>query len=176
MAAHDPNPAQDHSAAQERRRPHLPVEAVTELDQAFTELVEVLAGDLPVTVTGRAQAQGDLLVWPWPASQAPAERARAVAGTAVVPAGRVVDVLDGRHVLMADGPRVTWGGQVSASGLTLGTLVVGAASVALLCHPEHTDLRIGGPGVYVIRREHEATVLAPNAEPAPELDWRAVID
>lgn len=169
-----PDTTRQHTSGQRTTGQQLPVG-----EDVFAALVATLGADVAVTVTGRPQAQGDLSVWPWPADVLPAERAHAVAATS--PVTGEVDVLDGRHVLAADGPVVAWGGQVSASGLTLGTLVVGADSVAVLGHPQHPDLRIGGPCVYVIRRSREAVpaplaLTAPAPQPEPEPDWVAVID
>lgn len=147
---------------------------------AFERLVAVAFGrvDMTVTVTGRPQTQGDLLVQPWHATQAPQARAAALrALTDLRPQG--VDLLgDGRHVLVPLGPRVAWGGQRSASGITLGTLAVGEGSVAVLSHPVHGDLRIGGPCVYVIRRQR--FIAAPKPQPEPVDDsgsyWAMVMD
>jgi hypothetical protein len=131
---------------------------------------------LPV-VSGRSVAEGDLFIQHWPRHKATAERAAAVKATRPLPRAGVDLLGDGSHVLLADGPHVTWGGQPSASGLTLGTLVVGADSVAVLSHGEHRDLRIGC-GIYVIRRSRWVALpttsrpVLPQAEP----DWREAID
>jgi hypothetical protein len=130
--------------------------------------------DHPV-VTGRPVAQGDLLVLPWPRTVAPVERAAAWRATRPVPTGGVDVLPGGRHILLADGPHVTWGGQRSASGLTLGTLVVGDDSVAQLSHLEHDDLFIGR-GVYVIRCTRNAVAPSPAAAPQAQPDWREAID
>jgi hypothetical protein len=146
---------------------------------AFDRLVAVAFGrvDMTVTVTGRAQTQGDLLVQPWHATDAPQARPAALRALTDLPA-KGVDLLgDGRHVLIPIG-RVGWGGQKSASGITLGTLAVDEGSVAVLSHPVHGDLRIGGPCVYVIRRQRHVT--APKPQPKPEDDsgsyWAMVMD
>jgi hypothetical protein len=147
----------------------------------FARLVAVAFGrvDMTVTVSGRAQTQGDLLVLPWPATDAPAARVAALHAVTDLPA-RGVDLLrDGRHVLVPLGPRVAWGGQRSASGVTLGTLAVGADSVAVLSHPVHGDLRIGR-GVYVIRRQRFITAPTPQPLPQPvvrdDAYWAMVMD
>jgi hypothetical protein len=133
-----------------------------------------------VVVAGLPVAQGDLFIQPWPRSDAPAERAAAVRATRDLhPDG--VDLLgDGRHVLTPVGPQVAWGGQASASGLTLGTLVVGAGSLARLVHAgHHGDLRIGGACVYVIRRQRDvAAIPEPQAQPDDDSGsyWAMVMD
>jgi hypothetical protein len=145
--------------------------------EALAQLPD-LAG-LPLVI-GRPVAQGDLLVLPWPRMLAPVERNAAVNATRQVPAAGIEVLPRGRHLLLADGPRVAWGAQRSASGLTLGTLVVGDNSVAVLSHVEHGDLRIGR-GVYVIRRARQAltgpaALPARVATPKAEPDWREAID
>lgn len=150
---------------------------------AFAHLLAVAVGrvDMTVTVTTRPQAQGDIYLQPWPAAQAAAARVAALRAVTDLPRAGVDLLGDGRHVLVPDGPKVAWGGQRSASGLTLGTLVVGDDCAAILSHPVHGDLRIGR-GVYVVRRQRGvAPIPEPAALPQPESDdsgsyWAMVMD
>lgn len=147
----------------------------------FAQLVAVALGrvDMTVTVTTRPQAQGDIYLQPWAATQAPAARIAALRAVTDLPRAGVDLLGDGRHVLLPDGPKVAWGGQRSASGLTLGTLVVGDDSAAILAHPVHGDLHIGR-GVYVVRRQRNVAPI-PEPQPQPESDdsssyWAMVMD
>lgn len=108
----------------------------------------------PTPVTDEPQAQGDLLVIPWPTDTAPQERAKAVASAkAVVTPEAVVRGQGGNvHTLVdPDGIGVLW---APMSGQTVGTVVVPDGGRACLDHAEHGRLAIG-PGVFVIRRQRE---------------------
>ncbi|HET9657493.1 MAG TPA: hypothetical protein VFP72_19230 [Kineosporiaceae bacterium] len=147
------------------------------LTAAGGDVLDQLAEAVLPVVSGRSTAEGDLFIQHWPRHKATTERSAAVKATRPLPRAGADLLGDGSHVLLADGPRVTWGGQPSASGLTLGTLVVGAGSVAVLSHREHRDLRIGC-GIYVIRRSRWVTLLTTSrpALPQAEPDWREAID
>lgn len=105
-------------------------------------------------VTGLPQAQGDLVILPWPA-EANGPRRRVDAAKAQPLAAPVV-VLTGRdghdHALKATAG-VAWFGYPGGRQ-TLGVLSVADGSVATLEHGEHGQSRVG-PGVYVIRRQRE---------------------
>lgn len=111
----------------------------------------------PPVVAGVPQAQGDLLVIPWPADAAPERRAASVAAAAPIPTPGIAVVRGqgGNTHLLVDPDRagVGWAPE-SGDGQTLGTLVVPPGAVAFLDHPEH-GRNATGPGVYVIRRQRE---------------------
>lgn len=110
----------------------------------------------PTPVTDVPQAQGDLMVIPWPVSTAPAARAAAVAAatTVVAPEAVVRGQGGNTHTLVdPDGCGVMW---APTQGQTVGTIVVPAGGRACLDHAEHGRLAIG-PGVFVIRRQREQT-------------------
>jgi hypothetical protein len=143
-------------------------------EQVFVGMVAGLSVDMPATVTGGSADQGDVRLEVWPPQIEPAARLLATTATRPLAAGEEVDVWDGRHVLTADGAGIRWSGHRSASGLTLGTLWVPVGTVtAVLCHPEHPDLRIGA-GVYVLRCQHRARPRRP--APGPALSWVGVRD
>jgi hypothetical protein len=102
----------------------------------------------PVASAG-PQAQGDVIVLPWPDFMSPHVRYLHTASAA--PVGRAGLVLADPHVLLAEGGRVFWSWWPD-SGPTLGTLVVPDGTIGRLAHDEHADLRIG-PGVYTVRRQ-----------------------
>lgn len=125
---------------------------------ATGNLYELDASISPPVVAGVPQAQGDLLVIPWPADVAVQERSQAVAVAAPVPAAGVPVVRGengGNTHLLLDPDRagVAWAPNADG-GQTLGTLVVPSDAVAYLDHPEH-GRNVTGPGVYVIRRQRE---------------------
>lgn len=112
----------------------------------------------PPVVTGVPQAQGDLLVIPWPTTVATQERVLACARANPVPAAGIAVVRGengGNTHLLVDPDRagVMWAPGVEGEQ-TLGTLVVPPDAVAYLDHPEH-GRNATGPGVYVIRRQRE---------------------
>jgi hypothetical protein len=158
-----------------------PVDSPAAEADAFAVLAQSLAADLPVAWTARPQAQGDLLVLPWPADAASARRAASVAAAQPVP-HQGIGLVGGRHQLQADGPDVLWSAEPPASiqvrGQTLGTLVVLPGSIAVLGHQDHGDLHIGA-GVYVIRGQRVHIAPAPPAQTAPRPDpedWRTWAD
>ena len=129
--------------------------------QAWADLAAGLAEDLSVVVARSLVPQGDLVVQQWPPGRAPAAREAAAAAAVPVPSGTVIDLVDGRHTLTADGPGVAWSGQASVSGLTLGTLVIEPGSTVVLGHDEHPERRIVAEPraeVWVVRRQHRARV------------------
>lgn len=110
----------------------------------------------PVPTVGAPEAQGDLLVIPWPEDVAPAQRARDVA--AAKPVTSPVTVVRGQggntHLLVdPDGCGIAWH-DYPGDGQTRGVLVVPADGRACLDHAEHGRSAVG-PGVYVIRRQRE---------------------
>ena len=144
---------------------------------AFTALAQSLAAELPIAWSARPQAQGDLLILPWPADTDPAKRAASTAAARPIPRDGI-GLVGGRHMLQADGPDVLWGPEPAASTQTLGTLVVPPGSIAVLGHQEHADLHIGD-GVYVIRRQRVHVAPAPLAQAVPQPDpeaWRMWVD
>jgi hypothetical protein len=142
--------------------PAVPAPARADLSD-LSDLAAVLGLADPAQVhAGAPQAQGDVLVWPWPADQAPIGRDRAVRNARPVPAtGRVV--LAGRgghtHTLLPDGPGVATAHDDIGAALTV--LIVAAGSVAVLAHEEHPDLHIG-EGVYLLRRQRRHTPEQPD--------------
>jgi hypothetical protein len=137
-----------------------PATASRPIDAAagLVDLVELLDLTDPAVVhAGVPQAQGDVLVLPWPAHTAPTDRDRATRAARPVPcSGRVV--LHGRqghtHTVLPDGPHVRLAPDDLGTGL--GVLVVAAGSVAVLAHEQHPDLHIG-EGVYLLRRQRRHT-------------------
>lgn len=108
----------------------------------------------PIPVVDVPQAQGDLLIIPWPVTESPQRRAKAVAAATVVVAPEAVVRGQGGNVhtlVDPDSCGVMWS---PSQGQTVGTVVVPAGGRACLDHAEHGRLAIG-PGVYVIRRQRE---------------------
>jgi hypothetical protein len=147
--------------------------AATE-DTAWQDLM----ADLDVAAATGAQAQGDVLVLPWPAGTAPAARAAALVDGELLPTAGVV-VLRGAgghtHVLYAAGPGVAYAPTRTRAAMTLGVLTVPPGATAVLAHDEHTNAHIG-PGVYALRRQRTAALTtavrtAPQAVPATALAW-----
>lgn len=106
----------------------------------------------PVAVAG-PQAQGDVIVLPWPDFMSPHIRYLHTGTAQPVPA-RGLTLAD-PHLLLAESGRVFWSWWPD-SGPTLGTLVVPDQVVARLAHDVHADLRIA-PGVYTVRRQRRDT-------------------
>ena len=116
---------------------------------------------LPTPWSDRLQAQGDVLVLPWPADTDPLRRLGVIASARPLPP-EGVHLANGSHQLQAADPKVLWAPEPPTSTLTMGTLVVPDGCRAVLGHGTHEDLHIG-PGVYLLRRQREAT--APDPEP-----------
>jgi hypothetical protein len=102
------------------------------------------------------QAQGDVIVLPWPEFMAP--HVRALHTATAVPVGRRGVVVHPSHTLLPEASPVFWSWW-PGDGPTLGTLVVPDGSVARLAHGEHADLRIG-PAVYAVRGQRRAELRA----------------
>lgn len=108
----------------------------------------------PTPVSDVPQAQGDLLVIPWPATTASRQRAAEVsAATTVLSPEAVVRGQGGNvHTLVdPDGCGVRWH---PTDGQTVGTVIVPEGGRACLDHLEHGRIAIGA-GVFVIRRQRE---------------------
>jgi len=100
------------------------------------------------------QAQGDLVVIPWPDDLAAGVRAQEV-GRAVVVRQPGIVVLDGVHphrLVPADG-RIGWA-PWTGGGTTLGLLCVPPDGAATFVHAEHDTLHVGA-GFYAVRRQRE---------------------
>lgn len=116
--------------------------------------IETIAG-LDIPVFAGPQAQGDLIILPWPASTSPTRRAKAAAAAKPVTHPVVVQTGQGGHDhTLSPAPGVAWHSYPGSEPQTLGVLVVDGGAVAVLGHIEHGDTHIG-PGVYVIRRQRE---------------------
>ena len=126
--------------------------ATLSVDQLAHELG---LGEVAAVYAGCAQVQGDVLVLPWPAGEAPTVLAQAVR-TARPISRHGWAATRGRHphTLVPDGPGV----RVAHDGVgtALAVLIVDAGSVAVLGHHEHADLRIG-EGVHLLRRQRRYT-------------------
>jgi hypothetical protein len=108
----------------------------------------------PLPVVGLPQAQGDLIVLPWPEGVAPRDRAAAAASAVPVLRPEVVVRGNGgnEHTLVdPDGCGLSW---AASAGQTVGTLVVPEGGRACLDHAEHGRLAVGA-GVWVIRRQRD---------------------
>ncbi|HET9656580.1 MAG TPA: hypothetical protein VFP72_14580 [Kineosporiaceae bacterium] len=125
---------------------------------------------LPTAWSDRLQAQGDLLVLPWPENTDPVRRMGALASAKPLPPSGV-HLANGSHQLQALDPEVLWAPEPASSRLTLGTLVVPDGCLALLGHGTHEDLHIG-PGVYLIRRQREARLPDLQIQPLPSSERR----
>ena len=107
----------------------------------------------PPVLTG-PQAQGDLLILPWPADVATARRAREIDHAEPVTRPTVlVTGANGHDHTLAPAPGVAWFAY-PGNQQTIGVLTVAPGAVAVIGHIEHGDTYIG-PGVYVIRRQRE---------------------
>ncbi len=117
-------------------------------------VVEVISlPEVPV-LTG-PQAQGDLIILPWPANTAPARQAEVVTAAKPLIRGEVVVTGRGGHDhTLSPTPGVAWYRYPGTEPQTIGVLVVDDGAVAVLGHDEHGDTYIG-PGVYAIRRQRE---------------------
>lgn len=111
----------------------------------------------PVLV-GVPQAQGDLLVVPWDATDADRDAVRlALSGATVLSTGDRVEVLPS-HWLTVDG-QAAWSPAPGGTS-TLGTLAVPADAVATLRHDHHhADVAVGGRAVYVLQRQRQANAI-----------------
>lgn len=110
----------------------------------------------PTPVTDVPQAQGDLIVIPWPADVDPGRRAAdAAAARPVVRPEVVVRGNGGNEHTLVDpaGAGVLWHAY-PGEPQTVGIVVVPDGAVACMDHREHGRLAIGG-GVFVIRRQRE---------------------
>lgn len=110
----------------------------------------------PAPVTDAPQAQGDLIVIPWPNDVAAARRAEDVAAAKPVVRPEIVVRGNGgnEHTLVDPGNAgVTWHAYRDGSQ-TVGVVVVPDGATACMDHREHGRLAIG-PGVFVIRRQRE---------------------
>jgi hypothetical protein len=106
-------------------------------------------------ITDRPQAQGDLIVLPWPVDVATQQRTQDVSlATPIGPSGALVlSGVGGHEHRLVPSTGVSWYAYPNA-GQTLGVLAVQVGAVATLRHVEHGDSAIGA-GVYVIRRQRE---------------------
>jgi hypothetical protein len=120
-----------------------------------------------------AQAQGDLIVLPWPPGDA-AARSDLLAGARPTVSLRLL----GSHLLIAAHAPLGWswwitrdrvGGAVrrAVDGPTLGTLTVPIDGIAYLVHAEHAPLCIA-PGVYALRRQRRWLPTARATDPVPD--------
>jgi len=121
---------------------------------AAVQVDEDLASAADVATLQGPQAQGDLLVLPWPDSVAPTVRNTDMAAALPIPTGGTVVLTGngGHHHKLACTPGVAW--HAYRDGQTLGVLTVADGALAVLGHEEHGDTHIGA-GVYVIRRQRE---------------------
>lgn len=140
--APDPVPARPPVRVPAPRRP-------ADLARPTADLPVPVVVDLDPVASAGPQAQGDVIVLPWPEFMAPHVRYLHTASAGPVPFRGLV--LADPHVLLAEDERVFWSWWPDP-GPTLGTLVVPDGSVARLAHDHHGDLRIA-PGVYTIRRQ-----------------------
>lgn len=124
-------------------------------EAAIEEALAEIARHVDVPVITGPQAQGDLIVLPWPAETGAGRRARDLAKVAPIPAdGVTVLTGNGGHAhRLAPTPGVAWHAY-PGERQTLGVLAVADDATAVLGHIEHGDTHIG-PGVYVIRRQRE---------------------
>lgn len=158
---HDPRPAE----ARVTDNPAQPADArPSYADLAALDAVRDLIDAPPLT---SPQAQGDVMVLPWPPSTTPAIRAERVAAASLVPYDGCAVTTDRSHVLMparlpedGSGPRIRY--VQLDKGNTIGVLVVEDGTAARLTHRGHADLMIG-PGVYVLHRQRRWT--APRSNP-----------
>jgi hypothetical protein len=121
---------------------------------ALEELIDVP----PLTAP---QAQGDVIILPWPPTSNPYFRGPSIDAAALIPAEGVAIEPTRSHILLpvdlpadGSGPRPRYA-QLDV-GHTLGVLVVEEGAAARLSHHEHGDLLIG-PGVYALHRQQRWT-------------------
>lgn len=148
-----------------------PATALTLAEQEAFATITAGQTLLPTPWSDRLQAQGDLLVLPWPENTDPLRRMGVLASARPLPPGGV-HLANGSHQLQALDPEVLWAPEPATSRLTLGTLVVPDGCLALLGHGTHEDLHIG-PGVYLIRRQREATLPALQIQAALSTEHRS---
>jgi hypothetical protein len=123
------------------------------LTSVVTEDIADLAAQADIPVFAGRQAQGDLVILPWPDGVAAERRRSELALTKPIKVPVVVLTGNGGHDhTLSPAPDVAW--YAYAAGQTLGVLAVEDGAVAVLGHIEHGDTHIG-PGVYVIRRQRE---------------------
>lgn len=128
------------------------------IDEAVVQLSPELDESIsPTVVTDAPQAQGDLIILPWPADLSPQRRAAdiAVAKPVGVDGVSVVRGQGGNVHLLVDPDRagVLWAPYPDGAQ-SVGVVVVPDGAVAYLDHAEHGRNAIGG-GVYVVRRQRE---------------------
>lgn len=145
-----------------------PSRALTSAEMAA--FAAITAGQQILPWADRLQAQGDLLVLPWPVDIDPLRRMGVLASARSLPP-EGVHLANGSHQLQALDPGVRWAPEPAAARLTLGTVVVPDGCLALLGHGTHADLFLG-PGVYLIRRQRQARVPEPQAQAVPSTDRR----
>lgn len=125
---------------------------------APADALDRLDAELDTPTLAAPQAQGDVIVLPWPETTAPSWRAEEYDKARTIPdAGLPVEGTGGSHWLLpADltAPRPRY--HLALKGNRLGTLVVPPHGAARLSHTEHPDLLIG-PGMYVIQQQRRWT-------------------
>jgi hypothetical protein len=131
-------------------------------DTAGSGLAALLGlADLTHSYAELPQAQGDVLVQPWPEYAAPTVRAAVLRTARQLPVtGRELTRGPHPHTLIPDGPGVRVARDTVGAALTV--LLVEPGSVAVLGHHEHADLRIG-PGLYLLRRQRRYTPAQPES-------------
>ncbi|MGH3409597.1 MAG: hypothetical protein ACRDRJ_44945 [Streptosporangiaceae bacterium] len=122
------------------------------------DVLDHVEREAAIHVTGRLQAQGDLIVIPFAWLDGQVEFWPGARWQPVPAAGLVLlrSAAGGNpHTLVADPGRCEWTTSVAdPTGLGLGALT--AACVAYLLHPEHGGAGIA-PGTYLVRRQREGT-------------------
>jgi hypothetical protein len=116
----------------------------------------------PAPVAGM-QAQGDLVVLPWPSDTDPRGRGAWVRAARQLPRSSWVRLLGSHLVFTESGPPIWWVPARRTSRATLCVVVVPDGAVCRIGHDEHADLRLA-PGVYVLRRQRIHT--SPHTDPA----------
>lgn len=110
-----------------------------------------LAEEVPALTA--PQAQGDLMVLPWPPATSTSWRNNELDAAAPLPIAGVE--VHPSHWLIPEAGVPAW--NVAASGSRIGTLHVPNGACARLAHDDHGDLRIG-PGVYALIRQRRHVV------------------
>jgi hypothetical protein len=122
------------------------------------DVLDHLEREAAIPVTGRLQAQGDLIVIPFAWLDGQVEFWPGARWQPVPAAGLVLlrsAAGSNPHTLVADPGRCEWTtGVADRTGLGLGALTT--AGVAYLLHPEHGGAGIA-PGTYLVRRQREGT-------------------
>lgn len=124
----------------------------------MTDVLGLAALDVdldPTPTTGRPEAQGDILLIPWPDTTAP--NTRHADTTAAQPVTSPITLVQGRggnaHLLLdPDRCGIAW--HPYPDGQTIGVIVVPDGGRACVDHAEHGRTAIG-PGVWVARRQRE---------------------